>query len=319
MNDNLESLLFLLRLPYFILSRLFRPSKPPPPKSSIQTREAALKRIETYEPTPLPRIRPRTLTIEDLHRSNESAFPSSEAVGEAQPSNPPFFRLPPEVRQMIYTEVLGGQTLHIIRKRNRLGFLKCRAPRREACPTKSCLGSVDGDGVWTRGVSGKEKTDGGLLDLALVSRRVYTEALTVLYAANEFYLSSLLTLFSLQRTLVPHRLAAIKSLTLYWYLRYPFYSPSPAVLHHPPPHDEATWEEFWRIMRVEMHGLRKVVVRIWHTDMSLDTEGERRMLAPLGALGVERGLKVMVWLPWKGEEGEVAEGLILMRGAASAL
>lgn len=72
-------------------------------------------------------------------------------------------------------------------------------------------------------------------------------------------------------------------------------------------------------MRVEMHGLRKVVVRIWHTDMSLDTEGERRMLAPLGALGVERGLKVMVWLPWKGEEGEVAEGLILMRGAASAL
>ena len=172
MNDNLESLLFLLRLPYFILSRLFRPSKPPPPKSSIQTREAALKRIETYEPTPLPRIRPRTLTIEDLHRSNESAFPSSEAVGEAQPSNPPFFRLPPEVRQMIYTEVLGGQTLHIIRKRNRLGFLKCRAPRREACPTKSCLGSVDGDGVWTRGVSGKEKTDGGLLDLALVSRRV---------------------------------------------------------------------------------------------------------------------------------------------------
>ena len=73
---------------------------------------------------------------------------------------------------MIYTEVLGGQTLHIVRKRNRLGFLRCRAPRREACPTDSCLGSVDGDGVWTRGFSGKEKTDGGLLDLVLVSRRV---------------------------------------------------------------------------------------------------------------------------------------------------
>ena len=172
MNDNLESLLFLLRLPYFTLSRLFRSSKPPPPKSSIQTREAALKRIETNEPTPLPRIRPRTLTLENLHRSNESLFRSSEAVREMQRSIPPFFRLPAEVRQMIYTEVLGGQILHIIRKRNRLGFLKCRALRREDCPTNSCLGSVDGDGVWTRGVSGKEKTDGGLLDLALVSRRV---------------------------------------------------------------------------------------------------------------------------------------------------
>ena len=172
MNDNLESLLFLLRLPYFILSRLFRPSKPPPPKSSIQTREAALKRIETNEPTPLPRIRPRTLTFEEPHRCNESACRSSQAVGEAQRSIPPFFRLPLEVRQMIYTEVLGGQTLHIVRKRNRLGFLRCRAPRREACPNYSCLGSVDGDGMWTRGFSGKEKTDGGLLDLALVSRRV---------------------------------------------------------------------------------------------------------------------------------------------------
>ena len=69
-----------------------------------------------------------------------------------------------------------------------------------------------------------------------------------------------------------------------------------------------------------MHGLRKVVVRIWHADMGLDTEGERTMLAPLGALGVERGLKVMILLPWKGEEeGEVAEGLILMRGTTSAL
>ena len=71
MHDNLETLLFLLRLPHLILSRMFRPSKPPPPKSSLQTREAALKRIETNEtnePTALPRARPRALTLEDLQR-----------------------------------------------------------------------------------------------------------------------------------------------------------------------------------------------------------------------------------------------------------
>ena len=91
-------------------------------------------------------------------------------------------------------------------------------------------------------------------------------------------------------------------------------------MHHPPPHDEATWEEFWRITRVEMLGLRKVAVRVWHVDMALDREGERMMLAPLRAIGVEKGVKVTVWLPWKGkEEGEVTEGLILMRGTSSAL
>ena len=173
MNDNLESLLFLLRLPFFILSCLFCPSKPSPPKSFIQTHEAALKRMEMNEPSPLPRIRPRTLTLGGLHQSNESPCCSSEDVGEGQRSVQPFFKLPLEVRQMIYAEVLGGQTLHIVRKRKRLGFLRCHAARWEDCPTKSCLGCVDRDGVWTRGFSGKETTDGGLLDLVLVSRRVY--------------------------------------------------------------------------------------------------------------------------------------------------
>lgn len=175
MNDNLEALLFLLRLPCLLIFRIFHRSKPPPSEPSIQSREAALKRIESNEPTPLPKIRPRTLTLTNLHQSDEATTCcSSQAVGEVvQRSIPPFFKLPLEVRQMIYTEVLGGETLHIVRKHKRLGFLRCRALRPDECPTRSCLGSVDGDGVWTRGLSGKEQTDGGLLDLPLVSRRMY--------------------------------------------------------------------------------------------------------------------------------------------------
>ena len=193
MNDNLEAVLFLLRLPYLILSRMFRPSKAPPPKSSLQTREAALKRIETNEPTPLPRVRPRTLTLEDLQRRNDNACCSRGFVKEAQRSVPPLFKLPLEVRQMIYTEVLGEQTLHIVRKRRRLEFLRCRASRPEDCPTHPCLGVVDGDGVCTQGFSGKEKTDGGLLDLTLVSRRVYV--------AVSFPLASPIALSDPQHTL----------------------------------------------------------------------------------------------------------------------
>ena len=55
-------------------------------------------------------------------------------------------------------------------------------------------------------------------------------------------------------------------------------------------------------------------MRIWHADMGLDEEGERTMLGPLRAIGLERGLKVMISLPWEGKnEGEVAQGLILTR------
>ena len=151
--------------------------------------------------------------------------------------------------------------------------------------------------------------------VTLRNKYSYTEALPFVYKANKFYLSSLLTLFSLQRILVPHRFATITSLALYWYIRYPFYVAAPAVLHHPPPHDEASWDEFWPRVRVEMHGLRKVAVRLRHADMGLDGEGERKMLAPLRALAVERRVKLMIGLPWKGkEEGEVDEGLMLMRG-----
>ena len=75
---------------------------------------------------------------------------------------PPFFKLPLEVRQMIYTEVLGGQTLHIVRKRKRLGFLRCRTPRPEDCPTDSCVGSVTRTAMacGRGGIQGKRRRTG---------------------------------------------------------------------------------------------------------------------------------------------------------------
>ena len=186
MNDNLEALLFLLRLPFFLLSRMLRLSKPPAPKpSSKSTREAALERIQTLEPPPLPKTRLRTLTLEfedHLDRSNHNNNNNGNtifcpggtaAVAESQLPASPFFRLPLEVRRIIYMHVLGGQRLHILRKFKRLGFLRCRALGPDECPTRECLGSVDGEGVWTGGFTGKERTEGGVLDLLLVCRRMY--------------------------------------------------------------------------------------------------------------------------------------------------
>ena len=128
---------------------------------------------------------PRTLTFnleDDLDRSNSNnndddgtgcCSSIGAAVAESQLSASPFFRLPLEVRRIIYMQVLGGQRLHIVRKHKRLRFLRCRAPSLEECPTPKCRGSVDGEGVWTGGFSGKERTDGGVLNLLLVCRRVY--------------------------------------------------------------------------------------------------------------------------------------------------
>ena len=171
MNDTLEALLFLLRLPYLLLARALRPSNPPSPPR-VRT-DAARQRIEANEPPPLPDPRPRRLSLDEGNGACDMR--GAQQQQEEGASTPLFFNLPREVRDMVYREVLGGRRLHVVRKRRRLGFRACRveAGRGGECPTRECLGSVDAEGVWTGGFSGRERTDGGVLGLVLVCRRVY--------------------------------------------------------------------------------------------------------------------------------------------------
>ncbi|KAF2491401.1 hypothetical protein BU16DRAFT_565103 [Lophium mytilinum] len=220
--------------------------------------------------------------------------------------------LPLELREMIYKAVLGDDVMHVIHKENKLGHLRCKAKSEEDCPKRwygegpcrdSCWGVVDSSNIWMPVGDPAERSDGDVLPLLQTCRQVYSEAIPLLYSTNTFSFIDLDCLRHLSATILPSRFNAIKSLTIEWYLTWPLYDDfAQRMLFSTslyPPHDEATWEEIWRII-AGMKGLQRLRVDLNYFDGFRDNECEQKMLAPLRQI---KGVKnFTVYLGWKGKE-----------------
>ena len=73
---------------------------------------------------PLPQTRPRALTL-PLPEKKGLSFVKPKTYSHIQS---PFFRLPRELRLMIYREVLGSGPVHIVPMHRRLGSFLCTCP-----------------------------------------------------------------------------------------------------------------------------------------------------------------------------------------------
>ena len=91
-------------------------------------------------PIPLPRHRKRALSnplpaLESIHSMSYSIRRSRQRTDE-QATSPFITKLPLEIRQIIYKEVLAdggnGSVMHILRKHGRLGYWRCRVPVQDA-------------------------------------------------------------------------------------------------------------------------------------------------------------------------------------------
>ena len=125
------------------------------------SKENAAERRALQAPQPLPRERPRILTILES--------PAFIPIGAQTQSNL-LYRLPYEVRRQIYEEVLGGHLLHVVRMMGRLAHVKCMYPSAAGTNTRrhACWGYMDKDMVYRRG----RPSDGGLLSLLKTCRQV---------------------------------------------------------------------------------------------------------------------------------------------------
>ena len=84
----------------------------------------------------LPQLR-RVLSV--MFPSNGTEAKCMEIIGQQTES--PFFRLPGEIRRMIYMQLLGDNVFHIVRRRQKLGHIRCRAsPYAGQCTSRSCRG-----------------------------------------------------------------------------------------------------------------------------------------------------------------------------------
>ncbi|KAF2640452.1 hypothetical protein P280DRAFT_319428 [Massarina eburnea CBS 473.64] len=290
------------------------------------------ERRQYMAPRPLP-VRPpeRALTIPPPKRFVSSASPPSRDTEKIDvitdvsgkggrrgrtldQTRSHLMRLPLELRQMIYRAVLGDSTMHMVLKENKLGHLRCRAPSAIECPLgfngrtlsrECCWGTVDSANIWMSMTGdAAENTDGGIVGMLRSCRQVYSEAIDYLYSTNCFSFSDLDCLRYFSSTILPQRFALIRTLDIEWCLTWPIYDPiaqsllltTPALY---PPHDEATWEETWRIV-AEMPNLRFIRVSLLHFDGFRDARCEGKMLAPLRK--VTRPVRFEVHVSWEGAE-----------------
>ncbi|GIK07300.1 hypothetical protein Aspvir_002962 [Aspergillus viridinutans] len=130
-----------------------------------------------------------------------------------------FTNLAPEIRCMIYREILvPSNALHVRRTHRRLCSMPCRNVNPQADMQSdihsSCYPPWADDGTVARRLPGESPHQDQILPLLCSCRRVYTEAISLLYEANKFHFDSTLTVQALPLCMVPRRLASIRYIRL---------------------------------------------------------------------------------------------------------
>lgn len=257
---------------------------------------------KTNAPRRLPEQRPRALTL-------TCAFLAENQPTQTQTCNQSqsvlFGRLAKEVRQLIWTEVLGGHFLHIARAPKRLLAIRCA----EGSEVKLETGR---HGCW--GVTSRRRELGytpgfyhlpifqhpakpaSLLPLLQTCRQIYLESISIPYTENIFDINHIDTLLYLQQSILPRRLAQIRAVNLAWNFQLP-------VTIGPTPYNLETWREACNVLAASYTGLSVLTVHL--TGSTVFWPGNKfkdRWGLVLEALVPIKAKKFDVLLPWSEDE-----------------
>lgn len=185
-----------------------------------------------------------------------------------------FLSLPVEIREQIYAEVLGNDTIHITQLPNRLGHIRCNSSLlsplqdRSSC-NRECFPTTTGIHTYRRGTFlDHNATSENSLALLQTCRQTYNEASWMLYETNTFEFNHPQSLVFLARTLRSSRLASIRHLSLTWSGVLPFIERDSKKY----PDDLDTWEQTWRIIGQQIKSLQTLRLRM----LIYDDEEEKR-------------------------------------------
>ncbi|PGH27352.1 hypothetical protein AJ80_01064 [Polytolypa hystricis UAMH7299] len=207
---------------------------------------------------PLPTVRARSLTL-PLPADSASGTKRAQRTGW-QTQSRLFSMLPPELRMRIYTALFADQDIFVL-KDERLRYVKW-------LPSKHPL-----------------------LPLLLTCRRVYSEAIDLLYSHTHFNFNDYDTIVWFGSTVLPQRLNLVRFLSVQWDCIC-FWLPN---LRVPPPYDRYTWFKVWDLI-ASMQGLRELRVKVWNGPR-MNRQTEIDVFSPLREL---KHLKVFeVELSWK--------------------
>ncbi|KAL3419892.1 hypothetical protein PVAG01_08391 [Phlyctema vagabunda] len=210
----------------------------------------------------------------------------------------PFFRLPKELRRLIYEEVLAGgarnRVIHILPKFGRFGHWRCRMQHGHTlCDPEGtqCLAAwlAYKTRIFHRFNAGifELKTDDGILPFLMTCRAVYSEGIEVLYSRNVFHFYDPGDIRYFERKTLPQRLNSIHSIMLDWGAVFSIFNPD----NGEPRHDErefALWSETWAIL-LGMESLQEVRVLVMKSEHEISLERRVHMCEPMRKM---QGLRV---------------------------
>ncbi|KAL2840525.1 hypothetical protein BJY01DRAFT_249988 [Aspergillus pseudoustus] len=156
-------------------------------------------------PVALSRAR-RSLTLSSTQPNN--AQTASHQHPQEQSS---FFRLPPELRQIIYREALIPHApIHVRRTHRRL----CSTPCEGAPHRQKCVRLMASDGTVARRLPSEARRRDKILPLLCTCRGIYSEAVDLISTTNTFLFEDVATLAALPQCITPNCLSSIRRVRL---------------------------------------------------------------------------------------------------------
>jgi len=252
---------------------IHRPEAQWEPKSSLSQRETEFRHLPP---------RHRSLTLQS--KCEESNIWTADQEQSA------LFKLPKELRQSIYKQVIGNSVLHIVRRPDKLGHKRCKTNGEpDDCLSTRCRGFKLDTGLYIG------CDDGNLLQLLQSCRKTYSEGIGLLYSSNTFDFDSLESFVSFSCSILSRRLDSISSLQLDFRFSQSYY-----FAESTPRNDWPRWERTWRIIAT-MQSLQKIKMRILWPAATISEDEEEELLQPLRLV---KDLKVFdVNVPWPRQNG----------------
>ncbi|KAF8852622.1 hypothetical protein BDZ45DRAFT_694930 [Acephala macrosclerotiorum] len=242
------------------------------------------KKASNYQPPPL---------AVPLARRKGAITPPLLEYEELDQAQSHLLRLPEEILLLIYEQVIGNNVLHIVRRSNGLAHATCShhsAGNQDDCRDFKCRGTKLPNGVCMP----NGRSHDGIIPLLQTCRKIYIDAVKVLYTSNTFDFDCMESLISFSTCILPHRFDSIQSLQLDLRFNYShFFSEGT------PTNDFSRWERMWRIVG-SMKNLQRVWVRIiwWRTDLT--GAEEARYLSELLQVGKLKVFEISLpELKWK--------------------
>ncbi|KAI1411513.1 hypothetical protein F5Y13DRAFT_200815 [Hypoxylon sp. FL1857] len=233
----------------------------------LEIRDERLERSITEWRTPDEKGSTPNSSSEVEHRSS-TTDPGQSCVGSySYQTQCPLFRLPIELRFAIWTDVVGGNHVTVIRKANKLAHVvlsrdrdRLRRIGRIRVLPKPAWGSVP-IGDEERVKADEITAEVNLLALPRTCKWIYREVLPILYRRNSFEFSKMEALYRFLMLSPNAGLQAVQSLKVTW-LGFAHWGWYDAWTFQPPLEHDESWKEICDAI-VSMKGLRNLTFSTW--------------------------------------------------------